>query len=190
MSKLYFRYGCVDSAKTLNLLAVAHTYREQGKHILIVKPSIDTRFGSDKIQSKAPLGPINTDVSLDPSALLDRKLLNNVACILVDESQFLAEHQVEDLRDIATVMDIHVICYGLRTDFLTHTFAGSKRLLELADSITEVKTTCFFCNSKAIFSGRKAIGDSSYSSKGDQIILGDADMYTPLCSRCYSLKTR
>ena len=153
MPKLYFRHGVVSSAKTLNLLAVAHSYKSQGKKVLLLKPEIDVRFGSAPIKSRAGLEQNADFIIKADSSIYDIPDLKKegVHCVLVDEAQFLAPIHVEQLRHITSQWNVPVICYGLRTDFRTNLFPGSQRLLELADSIEEVKTTCFTCNKKAVF---------------------------------------
>jgi thymidine kinase len=190
MAKLYFRYGAVGSAKTLNLLAVAHNYEQQGKQVLVAKPAIDTRFGSQEVASRAGLSrvadyfflPEEQATSNQLSELLKKS--GSVACLLVDESQFLSPIQVDELRQIATSMNIPVICYGLRTDFKTNLFPGSARLIELADAIEEVKTTCHFCNKKATFNLKHVDGQATID--GAQVELGAEEKYLPSCHYCYS----
>ena len=140
MAKLYFRYGTVGSAKTLNLLAVAHNYRQQGKHILLLKPELDIRFGKESIKSRAGL-EMAADVLVAPGTKLLEMNWDGVSCVLVDEAQFLSALHIEELRKITLEKGIPVICYGLRTDFRTRLFEGSLRLMELADSIEEVKAS-------------------------------------------------
>lgn len=187
MAKLYFRYGAMGSAKTLNLLAVRHNYELQGKNVLLMKPRTDDRFGAEKVRSRAGL-EYEADVLLDEDTELSKDLFHGLHCVLVDESQFLSERMVDRLRHITYVHDVPVIAYGLRTDFRTRLFPGSKRLLELADAVEEVKTTCMFCNRKAIFNLRhdengRAIVD------GPQVLLGDAT-YSPVCHGCYVERTQ
>lgn len=184
MSKLYFRYGTVGSAKTLNLLTVVHTYRQQGKTCLLVKPSIDTRFGFSNVKSRAGLSQ-EADVILDKDHKFSLKGDElNSDCILVDEVQFLSVSQIEDLRTIATEMNIPVICYGLRADFRTHLFPASKRLLELADSIEEVKNVCHYCNRKSTMNLKHVDGKPTRS--GPSVELGAEEKYFPVCFSCYS----
>lgn len=182
MAKLYFRYGTVGSAKTMNLLAVAHNYRHQNKNVLLLKPKLDTRFGMDVIKSRSGL-TMDADVLVEADTVLSDELLSEVNCILVDEAQFLSESFVSQLREVTRHWDIPVICYGLRTDFKTELFSGSKRLLELADSIEEVKTTCAFCNRKAIFNVKFVNGCPT--QEGPQVELGAEEKYLPACSCCY-----
>lgn len=182
MAKLYFRYGTVGSAKTMNLLAVAHNYRHQNKNILLLKPKLDDRFGVDVIKSRSGL-TMDADVLVGDDTVLGDDLLDEVHCILVDEAQFMSESFIDQLREISRNCDIPVICYGLRTDFRAKLFSGSKRLMELADSIEEVKTTCAFCNRKAIFNIKFV--DGYASQLGPQVELGAEEKYLPACSCCY-----
>ena len=183
MAKLYFRHGPMDSAKTLNLLAVAHNYRSQGKKVLLVKPRLDTRFGATSIASRAGL-EAHADVLVDADSVLDPRDFAGVDCVLVDEAQFLSARLVEQLRELTRDPGMPVICYGLRTDFRTRLFEGSRRLLELADSIEEVKVTCQFCNRKAILNLRLQSGAPSL--QGPQVELGGHDRYAPVCYPCYA----
>ena len=153
MAKLYFRHGAMGSAKTLNLLAVRHNYVQQGKKVIVIKPAVDDRFGSDIVRSRAQLEH-RADLVVGADTVLDLTAFAGASCVLVDECQFLSASLVEQLREITRELGIPVIAYGLRTDFRTHLFEGSRRLMELADSIEEVKTTCRFCNRKAVFNLR------------------------------------
>ena len=182
MAKLYYRYGTVGSAKTLNLLAVAHNYEQQGKRALLIKPALDDRFGKSKIRSRAGLER-DTDLLVEPDSRIDRGVLEGVDCVLVDEAQFLSDGIVEQLRRITIDPGIPVICYGLRTDFRTELFAGSKRLLEVADRIEEIKTTCAFCNKKAI--NNLKLKDGQPTLEGPSVDLGAEEKYLPACYRCY-----
>ncbi|MFW7380453.1 MAG: thymidine kinase [Oligoflexus sp.] len=182
MAKLYFRYGTVGSAKTMNLLAVAHNYRHQNKSVLLLKPKLDTRFGLEFIKSRSGL-TMEADILLaEDSDLKDEQFLG-VHCVLVDEVQFLSPQLIERLRAITRTLDIPVICYGLRTDFRTQLFPGSKRLMEMADSIEEVKTTCGFCNRKAVFNLKFSNGQPTMD--GPTVDLGADEKYLPACSICY-----
>lgn len=182
MAKLYFRHGTVGSAKTLNLLAVAHNYRQQGKHVLLLRPELDTRFGKENIKSRAGL-EMKADILVGPSTDLRTMDCTGASCLLVDEAQFLSMEHVEQLRDIAFQKEIPVICYGLRTDFRTKLFPGSLRLMELADSIEEVKATCFFCNRKSIVNLKRVGGKATLD--GPTVKLGAEETYLPCCYRCY-----
>lgn len=187
MAKLYFRHGTMGSAKTLNLLAVAHSYQLQNKKVLILKPALDTRFGEDSVKSRSGLEkPANLLVS--EKTRLSKAELAGIQCILVDEAQFLTPIFIDHLRDISRDENIPVICYGLRTDFRTELFAGSRRLMEVCDTIEEVKNTCHYCNRKAIFNMRLVNGKGVF--EGPQVLLGAEETYLPVCPACYSEHTR
>lgn len=194
MAKLYFRYGTVGSAKTLNLLAVAHNYRQQGKEVLLVKPEIDTRFGKTTIRTRAGL-EMPADILAPAAGPLFFPALDGVACLLVDEAQFLSPAAVDQLHTIAhtavapdAATGIPVICYGLRTDFRRELFPAAARLFELADSLEEVKTTCHFCRRKAIFN-LKLINNCA-TLQGPSVELGCEEKYLPVCSPCYDHQHR
>lgn len=184
MAKLYFRYGTVNSAKTLNLLAVAHNYRQQGKRALVVKPALDTRWGKEWITSRA--GPkMPADLVLCAQDVISQTALEGVSCVLVDEAQFLSLFCIEQLAFIAHRSPcVPVICYGLRTDFKTKLFPAAARLMELADSIEEIKTTCQFCEKKAIFNLKFSNG--APTRKGPSVDLGAEEKYAPACAMCYA----
>jgi len=181
MAKLYFRYGTVGSAKTLNLLAVAHNYELQNKKVFLIKPAIDTRFGEKVIKSRAGLEK-EANLLIKDSKELDFSQFQNMDCILVDEAQFLPTEIIDDLRRVTIELNIPVICYGLRTDFRSNFFSGAKRLMEIADSIEEVKTTCFFCNKKAIVNLKLVNNEPTLD--GPQVELGCEEKYVPACAKC------
>lgn len=185
MAKLYFRYGTMGSAKSLNLLAVAHNYREQGKTILLGKPITDTRQldrqQGASIGSRAGLcAPV--DLIIEPNTDLPQDQLQGLDCILIDEAQFLSAPNVQMLRNIASLSNIPVICYGLRTNFRGKLFEGAQRLFELADTIEEIKTTCHKCNKKAIMNLRQI--DGRPTTTGPDIFIG-AQEYVQVCYRCF-----
>ncbi|CAM2008152.1 thymidine kinase [Acanthopleuribacter pedis] len=182
MAKLYFRYGTVGSAKTLNLLAVAHNYQQQGKKALLLKPELDDRWAASTIRSRAGLEK-PADILINGDSELKDELFHNIDCVLIDEAQFLPPQVINRLREIATDHQIPVICYGLRTDFRTGLFEGARRLMELADSIEEVKTTCAYCNRKAIFNLKLLDGKATLA--GPTIDLGAEEKYLPACHHCY-----
>lgn len=205
MAKLFFRYGTVCSAKTLNLLAVAHNYRNQKKEVILMKPALDDRFGEESVTSRAGLTAkadelltSNTrfyfdvkfgekmDLSTMGCDVVDFTKYSNISCILVDEAQFLSARIIEELLLVTIHLDIPVICCGLKTDFRGRLFEGSKRLLELADSIEEEKTTCAFCNKKATFNLK--FKDGIATVDGPIIDLGAEEKYLPACKNCYYLK--
>ncbi len=183
MAKLYFRYGTVGSAKTLNLLAVAHNYRQQGKKVVLLKPELDTRFGKERIKSRAGL-EMDADILVAKETKLLEMDWDGISCILVDEAQFISAAHIEELRKITLVKSIPVICYGLRSDFRTRLFEGSRRLMELADSIEEVKATCHYCNRKSIANLKHVNGIAALD--GPSVQLGAEEKYYPVCYKCYA----
>jgi len=193
MAKLYFRYGTVGSAKTLNLLAVAHNYRQQNKKVLLLKPEIDARFGKDIIKTRAGL-EAPADIVAPTQGPFTVPDLNSVVCILVDEAQFLSLEAIDQLHAIAHACTyppynrdgVPVICYGLRTDFRRHLFPASQRLMELADSIEEIKTICTFCLRKAVFNLKLCGGQPTL--EGPSVELGCEEKYLPACAACYAIK--
>ena len=187
VAKLYFRYGTMDSAKTLNLLAVAHNYRKQGKQVALLKPRLDDRFGQELIRSRSGL-EASADYLLDPGDPVPAEILGALDCVLVDEAQFLSEAQIEKLRDLTLDASVPVICYGLRTDFRGYAFPAARRLFELADSIEEVKVTCQLCNRKATFNLRVVDGVAVFD--GPQVQLGADERYMPVCAVHFREKQR
>jgi thymidine kinase len=191
MAKLYFRYGVMNSGKSLFLLSTAHNFKDRGVDYLIMKPSIDTR--DPYIKSRA----INDSVSctiIDPTTNVYNYVLysnrNKCKWILVDEAQFLTVEQVDQLAEIVDKLQINVICYGLRTDFQTNLFPGSKRLFEVADSFEEMKSTCA-CGNKATINARIDVETGEIITEGEQIDCGAEDKYVTLCRKCYNrLRTR
>ncbi len=182
MAKLYFRYGTVGSAKTLNLLAVAHNYRQQGKKVLLIRPELDVRFGKDNIKSRAGL-EMKADILVSADTDLLKGDLEDVCCLLVDEAQFLSTNIIDQLRLITHELNIPVLCYGLRTDFRSHLFEGSLRLMELADSVEEIKATCHYCNKKSIMNLKHVDGVAAMD--GPSVQLGADEKYFPCCYGCW-----
>jgi thymidine kinase len=192
MSKLYFRYGAMNSGKSTALLQAAFNYEERGQEVLLVKPQVDTK-GESLIVSRlgvtravdftvAPPDDIYLAFSRERELVRARTGLD-VSCLLVDEAQFLTEAQVDDLLRIAIQEGVPVLAYGIRTDFQTVAFPGSRRLLEIAHSLEELKTICR-CGRKAIFNARK-IGDR-YIFDGDQVAIDGFEVtYESLCGACY-----
>tara|TARA_R110002096_G_scaffold42143_3_gene113581 strand:- start:62999 stop:63574 length:576 start_codon:yes stop_codon:yes gene_type:complete len=181
MAKLYFRYGTMDSAKSMNLLAVAHNYRKQGKKVVLIKPKLDDRFGSKTIASRSGL-EAEADHLVEGDSIPTEVFLD-VDCVLVDEAQFLDPKVIERFRQVTVDPGVPVICYGLRTDFKTKLFPGAKRLMELADRIEEVKVTCQHCQSKATFNLR--LVDGKAAIEGPQVQLGADESYIPVCWKHY-----
>ena len=188
MSKLYFRYGAMNSGKSTHLMQVAHNYEERGMRVILIKPSTDKK-GGDKLVSR--LG-VERKVDILCEKKMDiyeeikkwQEVKFKIDCILVDEVQFKTKEQVDQLFEIAVVLDIPVICYGLRTDFMMEGFEGSTRLLLLAHSIEEMKTICK-CGKKAILNGRKI--NDKFVFEGEQVAIDNIDnvQYESLCGHCY-----
>ncbi|MGJ9406791.1 thymidine kinase [Nesterenkonia aurantiaca] len=207
MAKLYFRYGAMNSGKSTGLLQAAFNYEERGQRVLLAKPQVDTK-GEDEIVSRLgvtrnvdflipPQSPLRELVAqhasgTTPGTLLDdmeaesgalNRQIKPVACLLVDEAQFLTPAQVEDLLRIAVLDDVPVLAYGIRTDFRTMAFPGSARLMDLAHALEELKTICR-CGRKAVFNTRRA-GDAIIFD-GDQVAIDGTDIwYESLCAACY-----
>ena len=184
MSKLYFRYGTMNSGKSIEILRVAHNYTERGMSPLLLKPTVDT-LGDNKVHSRVGISQEAHLVYHDDDL---SELYKDCDCILVDEAQFLTEQQVDQLMT-CTLHNTPVLCYGLRTDFTTHMFSGSKRLMEIAHSIEEIKTICM-CGNKATISARV----DSYGSiiiDGEQVHIENLDdpQYVSLCAQCYNKQT-
>ena len=185
MSKLYYRYGAMNSGKTTLLLQVAHNYEERGMKVLILKPKIDTK-GDNKIVTRIGLKR-KVDHIIDTDENLTDYLNNipdDIACVLVDESQFLTRDQVDELFMFTKLKDISVICYGLKTDFKTMSFPGSLRLFELADVMEELYTICR-CGKRAKFNARIVNGE--FTSSGEQVAIDGENHveYESLCGKCY-----
>lgn len=190
MAKLYYRYGAMNSGKTAILLQVANNYEERGMKVLILKPGIDSK-GADYLVSRIGLKRKVDHIILEDENVY-KYLENNidgVACVLIDEAQFLTKNQVEDLMQIVVDFDVPIICYGLRTDFRTEGFEGSTRLLEIAHSIEEMKTICK-CGRKAIFNTRKVNGKFTFSGEKVAIDGFSEVTYESLCPKCYYEKLR
>ena len=185
MSKLYYRYGAMNSGKTTLLLQVAHNYEERGMKVLILKPKIDTK-GDNKIVTRIGLKR-KVDHLIDQDDNLTEYLNtipSDIACVLVDEAQFLTRDQVDELFMFTKLKDISVICYGLRSDFKTISFPGSLRLFELADVMEELYTICR-CGKRAKFNARIVNGE--FTSSGEQVAIDGENRveYESLCGKCY-----
>jgi thymidine kinase len=206
VAKLYFRYGAMNSGKSSSLLQAAYNYEERGQRVLLAKPQIDTK-DSDRISSRLGMSrPV--DFLIDPDADLRTLFAEHrarvqesgadalfaepavrpvdVACLLIDEAQFLTPSQVDDLLRIVVMDGVPVLAYGIRTDFRTEAFPGSRRLLELAHSLEELKTICR-CGRKAIFNARLVGGRFVFD--GDQVAIDelstDRVTYESMCAQCY-----
>lgn len=188
MSKLYFRYGAMNSGKSTHLMQVAYNYEERGMKVVLLKPKTDKK-GGEKLVSRLGVERKVDLVISDEDNVLDmvkryQEINGKIDCILADEVQFLKAFQIDQLFEIAVVFNIPVICYGLRTDFKMQGFEGSIRLLLLAHSIEEMKTICK-CGKKGVLNGRKING--RFVFEGEQIAIDNVDNveYESLCGDCY-----
>lgn len=183
MAKLYFKYGAMGSSKTANALITKFNYEERNMKVWLVKPSVDKRDGADVVRSRVGL-EAPADVIFPTDDIVEiYKSREKVDVIVADECQFFTEEQIDQMRFIVDNYDVPVLCFGLRTDFRTKMFSGSRRLFELADSITEIKTMCS-CGSKATVNARIA-PDGRVITSGQQIFLGGNDSYVAMCHKCY-----
>lgn len=192
MSKLYFRYGTLNSSKTANALMVAHNYEEQNKKVLMFKPSIDTRSVKGLIESRVGIkhGCIDIDENFNFFNYINKLLINykDFDCLIIDECQFLTSKQVKELRMVVDYFNIPVICYGLKNSYVENKlFEGSASLLYFADKIEEIKTVCVYCNKKATQNLRVLNGKPIYN--GEVVNVGDVkegdDYYVPVCNYHY-----
>ncbi|MBQ7736876.1 MAG: thymidine kinase [Oscillospiraceae bacterium] len=183
MAKLYFKYGAMGSSKTAQALITKFNYEERGMSVWLIKPSTDDRDGAKMIRSRIGLEAEAEVIRPedDLRELYARRGRKDV--IIADECQFLTPRQIEQLRDLVDEENVPVLCFGLRTDFLTHLFPGSRRLFELADSITEIKTICE-CGSKATVNAR-IDARGRVVTEGAQVMLGGNDAYVAMCHACW-----
>ena len=185
MAKLYFKYGAMGSSKTAQALITKYNYEENDLKVWLIKPSADTRDGKQILRSRigleAEVEVIPPD--MDILARFDETRRGSCNVIIVDECQFLTEQQIDELRAIVNDRNVPVMCFGLRTDFQTKLFPGSRRLMELADEIQEIKTICD-CGAKATVNAR--IDASGHIiTQGAQVVLGGNDSYIAMCHKCY-----
>lgn len=190
MAKLYFKYGAMGSSKTAQALITKYNYEENGLKVWLLKPSADTRDGEDILRSRIGL-QAKVEVATPDCDVYTRFRQTRKGCcdiIIVDECQFLTPEQIDQLRAIVNDFDIPVICFGLRTDFQTKLFPGSRRLMEIADTFDEIKTICD-CGNKAIVNAR--IDENGHIvTEGAQVVLGGNDSYIAMCHRCYETGIR
>ena len=184
MAKLYFKYGAMGSSKTAQALITKYNYEENDLNVWLIKPSADTRDGADVIRSRIGLEARCQIITpqMDIYRVFCDKRKNNCDVIIVDECQFMTAEQIDQLRAIVDEFNVPVLCFGLRTDFQTKLFPGSRRLMELADAIEEIKTMCD-CGTKATVNAR--VNDGYIVTEGAQVVLGGNDCYIAMCHRCY-----
>ncbi|MCG4282823.1 thymidine kinase [Lacticaseibacillus saniviri] len=184
MAQLFFRYGAMNSGKTIEILKVAHNYEEQNKRVLILTSAVDDRSGvgiiASRIGLERPAIPVHAET--DIYSLVENE--HDLACILIDEAQFLEKHHILEAARVVDELKIPVMAFGLKNDFRNELFEGSKYLLLYADKIEEMKTICWFCAKKAIMNLRVNNGKPVYT--GSQIQIGGNESYYPVCRNHYS----
>ena len=185
MAKLYFKYGAMGSSKTAQALITKYNYEENDLRVWLIKPSADTRDGRQILRSRIGLEAEVEVIPPDMDICTRFRETQQGHCdvIIVDECQFLTEEQIDQLRSIVNDENIPVMCFGLRTDFQTRLFPGSRRLMEVADTIQEIKTICD-CGAKATVNAR-IDADGHIVTQGAQVVLGGNDSYIAMCHKCY-----
>ena len=185
MAKLYFKYGAMGSSKTAQALITKYNYEENGLQVWLIKPSADTRDGAQILRSRIGLEAQVQAISpeQDVLELFRATRLGRCDVIIVDECEFMTTANIDQLREIVNEYDIPVMCFGLRTDFQTRLFPGSLRLMEVADTIQEIKTICD-CGAKATVNAR-IDGQGHIVTQGAQVVLGGNDSYIAMCHKCY-----
>ena len=184
MAKLYFKYGAMGSSKTAQALITKYNYEENDMSVWLMKPGTDTRDGKNVVRSRIGLEADAQVIApdMDVYEIYKAQYDGKVDAVIVDECQFFTVDQINQLRAIVDDFNVPVMCFGLRTDFLTRLFPGSMRLMEIADVIQEVKTICD-CGAKATVNAR--VSDGYIVTEGDQVFLGGNDAYIAMCHRCY-----
>lgn len=186
MAKLYFKYGAMGSSKSAQALITKFNYEEKGMRVWLIKPSVDTRDGADIIRSRIGL-EAHAQIMLPEENIIDAyRKAGRHDVIIADEAQFFTPAQIDQLRELVDSEDLPVLCFGLRTDFLTHFFPGAQRLMELADSLTEIKTICT-CGRKATVNAR-IDAEGNVVTHGSQVFLGGNDSYIAMCHKCWKEK--
>ena len=196
-SKLYFYHGPMGSSKSARLLTTAYDFEEKGIQIMVLKPSLDTRDGEGIIRSRAGLERkcimIDKEINLYKAIKAYKNVLasqlETLKWVIIDECQFLTEEQVDQLSDVVDFLDVNVMCFGLRTDFQSHLFPGSKRLFELADDIEEIKSTCE-CGERKTSINARFDENGEIVTEGSQVEIGGNDKYKAICRKCWKNKVR
>lgn len=181
MPKLYFKYGAMGSSKSAQALMAQFNYQEKGYRVGLMKPAADDRDGADIVKSRIGLTGKGIVITPDMNLIEWFEANRQYDVLIIDEAQFLSAKQIEQLKQIA-MDEVPVLCYGLKIDFRTQMFEGSKRLFELADSLTEIKSVCK-CGRKAEANAR--IVDGKIIKEGEQIVIGGNDKYIGVCYRCW-----
>ena len=188
MAKLYFKYGAMGSSKSAQALITKFNYEELGMRVWLIKPSTDTRDGADIIRSRIGLEAHAQIITPEQDIEKEYHRAGHHDVIITDEAQFFTSEQIDQLRALVDDEDLPVLCFGLRTDFLTHFFPGAQRLMELADSLTEIKTVCA-CGRKATVNAR-IDAHGNVVTHGKQVFLGGNDSYVAMCHKCWKQKIR
>ncbi|MBG9979623.1 thymidine kinase [Facklamia lactis] len=186
MAQFYFKYGAMNSGKSIEIIKVAHNYEEQNKAVKIYTSALDNREGIGTVSSRTgfnrsaiPVEDRDNLFEMIAASAQEEKLF----CILIDEAQFLKKHHIIELARVVDELNIPVMAFGLKNDFTNELFEGSKYLLLYADKIEEIKTICWFCHKKATMNLRFSNGKPVY--EGEQIQIGGNEAYLPVCRRCY-----
>ena len=188
MAKLYFKYGAMGSSKSAQALITKFNYEERAMTVWLIKPSVDTRDGADMIRSRIGLEARASVITPEENIVDAYHRAGTHDVIIADEAQFFTPEQIDQLRALVDEEDLPVLCFGLRTDFQTHFFPGARRLMELADSLTEIKTVCS-CGRKATVNAR-IDGAGRIVTEGSQVLLGGNDSYVAMCHQCWKRKIR
>ena len=188
MAKLYFKYGAMGSSKSAQALITQFNYEELAMSVWLIKPSTDTRDGADIIRSRIGLERRARVITPEQDICEEYRREGKHDVIIADEAQFFTPEQIDQLRYLVDTEDLPVLCFGLRTDFLTHFFPGARRLMELADSITEIKTVCA-CGRKATVNAR-IDQQGRIITQGDQVLLGGNDSYVAMCHKCWKQRIK
>ncbi|HFR3692106.1 thymidine kinase [Streptococcus suis] len=184
MAQLYYKYGTMNSGKTIEILKVAHNYEEQGKPVVIMTSALDTRDAFGIVSSRIGMrrDAVAIDDQMDVFGYIE-KMDPHPYCVLIDEAQFLRRHHVYDLARVVDELGVPVMAFGLKNDFRNELFEGSKHLLLLSDKIEEIKTICQYCSKKATMVLRTQDGKPTY--EGEQIQIGGNETYIPVCRKHY-----
>ena len=188
MAKLYFKYGAMGSSKSAQALITKFNYEELGMSVWLIKPGTDTRDGVDVIKSRIGLSATAQVIAPEEDIIAAYRKAGKHDVIIANEAQFFTPAQIDGLRTLVDEDDLPVLCFGLRTDFLTHFFPGAQRLMELADALTEIKTVCA-CGRKATVNAR-IDGRGRIVTEGSQVLLGGNDCYIAMCHKCWKDRIR
>lgn len=188
MAKLYFKYGAMGSSKSAQALTTKFNYEERDMSVWLIKPSVDTRDGADVIRSRIGLEARARIITPEENIIGAYRAAGKHDVIIADEAQFFTPEQIDQLRELVDEDNLPVLCFGLRTDFLTHFFPGARRLMELADSLTEIKTVCS-CGRKATVNAR-IDAEGNIVTEGSQVMLGGNDSYVAMCHQCWMQRIR